>query len=286
MTAAALRESNERYWQAAQTWLLLLLQRHLDSSDVAAGTTVWRRRFARRQSVPAPSAEALHAARADLTASETADPAPLMMHLREKLRLDPIETDILMLCAAMEFNPRLASLCSRLRGGGSSQPWPTFSLVRILFGEPSWDVFAPHRPLRSWRLIEINQPGATLLSESPFRADEWVVTWLRGFDCVDERLSPFLTPIAGSDWTTLAESQQRVGQVTQDELLKNATVVDGIVVWPVVQLSGPDTSSKLALVRCVAHASGWSLYHLSSEFIPTQIADVETSSGSGTGNAA
>ncbi len=66
---------------------------------------------------------------------------------------------MLLLCAAMEFDTRTAWLCARAQRD-ATKPYPTFALALALFDDPAWDVLSPERPLRYWRLIEINQPGA------------------------------------------------------------------------------------------------------------------------------
>ena len=82
----------------------------------------------------------------------------------------------MLLCAAIELDTRIAGLCARAQQD-PNRTYPTFALVLALFDEPAWDVLSPERPLRYWRLIEINQPGAQPLTTSPLRAD---VRTLRG----------------------------------------------------------------------------------------------------------
>ena len=64
-----------------------------------------------------------------------------------------------------------------------------------LFDEPEWSALSPEGPLRHWRLIEINQPGAQPLTTSALRADERIVNFLKGLNYLDDRLSPSLSPL-------------------------------------------------------------------------------------------
>ena len=41
-----------------------------------------------------------------------------------------------------------------------------FALALALFDDPVWNALSPQNPLRYWRLVEINQPGATPLTAS------------------------------------------------------------------------------------------------------------------------
>ena len=54
---------------------------------------------------------------------------------------------------------------------------------------------SPERPLRYWRLIEINQPGAQPLVSAALRADERVVNYVKGLNYLDDRLMPLLLPV-------------------------------------------------------------------------------------------
>jgi len=114
--------------------------------------------------------------------------------LSDRLGLSPFERNVLFLCAAMELDTRIASLCARAQDDPQKN-FPTFALALALFDEPSWDALSPERPLRFWRLIEINQPGAQPLTASALRADERVVNYLKGLNYLDDRVSSFIAPV-------------------------------------------------------------------------------------------
>src|SRR6266853_2077144 len=115
-------------------------------------------------------------------------------HLTERLGLSPFEKNVLLLCAAMELDTRIAGLCARAQDD-PHKPYPTFALALALFDEPSWEALSPERPLRYWRIIEVNQAGGQALTTSALRADERIVSYLKGLNYLDDRLLPFLVPV-------------------------------------------------------------------------------------------
>ena len=108
----------------------------------------------------------------------------------------------------MELDTRIAPLCAHAQDD-QNRPYPTFALALVLFDEPRWDVLSPERPLRHWRLIEINQPAAQPLTTSPLRADERIVNYVKGLDYLDDRLSALLAPLElDEEQAELPPSQQ------------------------------------------------------------------------------
>ncbi len=154
--------------------------------------------------------------------------------------MSDFELETLLLCAAMELDTRIAGLCARAQGD-ANRPFPTFALALSLFDEPAWDVLSPERPLRHWRLIEINQPGVLPLVASTLRADERIVNYLKGLNYLDDRLAPLLVPfdaVPGDEGLPVSQ-QQAVDQA--------ATYIEhslGNGQPPVVQLLGMDPLSK------------------------------------------
>ena len=88
------------------------------------------------------------------TKPDTETPSALEL-LGDCLGLSPFERNVLFLCTAMELDTRIAGLCARAQGD-PLKPYPTFAAALALFEEASWDVLSPERPLRYWRLIEVN----------------------------------------------------------------------------------------------------------------------------------
>src|SRR5262249_54309915 len=149
-------------------------------------------------------------------------------------------------------------LCA-LAQGDAARCYPTFALAMSLFDEPAWDVLSPDRPLRFWRTIEINQPGAQPLTTSALRADEWVVNYLKGLLYIDDRLMPLVTPLAiveGSE--KLPPSQSLVVDQIVEQLRQFIPTQN----FPVVQLIGADSLTKRLVATHAANALGLHLYRL------------------------
>lgn len=199
-------------------------------------------------------------------------PPPALVLLARQLGLSDFERDTLLLCAAMELDTRIATLCAQAQGD-ANRAYPTFALALALFDDGSWDALSPFRPLRNYRLIEINQPGATPLTASPLRADERVTSYLKGLNFLDDRLSLLLTPVRWSDQVNaLAPSQLTVVQAIAERW--QSARADAPL--PVTQLLGADTLSKEAIAAAAAGSLGRSLYRIAARALPQQAAELES----------
>lgn len=200
----------------------------------------------------------------------SADPhyTPALMLLSQRLGLTDFERDTLLLCAAMELDTRIATLCARAQGE-TGRPYPTFALALALFDNPAWDVLSPERPLRYWRLIEIHQPGVQPLVTSAIKIDERIVNYLKGLNYLDDRLVPFMTPVASSS-EALPPSQARMADAIVARLEGAAQAP------PLVQLAGADGASKLAVLGQAAAQLGLTVYRLAADHVPLALADQDT----------
>lgn len=191
-----------------------------------------------------------------------------LMVLGNRFGLTAFERNVVLLCAAMELDTRIASLCARAQGD-SSRPYPTFALALALFDDPAWDVLSPERPLRSWRLIEINQPGAQPLTSSALRADERIVNYIKGLNYPDDRLTPLLSPLIGAANDIAPSQQQQADAIAAHVRASTYTL-------PVIHLLGTDSTSKRSVAAQAAHILGLSVYRLTADVLPTTWAELET----------
>src|SRR5262245_20689312 len=67
--------------------------------------------------------------------------------------LTPFERDLLLLCAGVEMDSELAARCAELH---AQKPFATFGLAISTLEDPHWSAFTPTRPLRRFRLLEVN----------------------------------------------------------------------------------------------------------------------------------
>jgi AAA+ superfamily predicted ATPase len=284
------QEQNGRYLSAGLEWLRLRIERHAAAEPVrlpsapAAARAEPRRRLFRSRGPEQPARIALppasptslddqleEAAQAVAAAEAAMAAPPALVSLAERLGLTRFERELLLLCAAMELDTRLATQCARVQG--PEHPYPTFALAFALFDDPSWDALSPERPLRYWRLLEITQPGAHPLTTSPLRADERIVNYVKGLNYVDDRLAPLLAPLEADDGeSALPRSQQAL----VDRILARLGTASAAVQAPVVNLLGGDSPSKQAVARRVASALGRQLVRLPVALLPDQVGELET----------
>ncbi|MCK6554659.1 ATP-binding protein [Candidatus Binatia bacterium] len=283
-------EANQRYLSASLAWLRLrLLRMAADPGQIgaarapAASRRGWWRRLLGLPPAQQPSstaslskaetvadAQIAAAAEAMNAAASTPEPPPALLIVGERLGLSRFERDVLLLCAAMDLDTRIAGLCARAQDD-PARSYPTFALALALFEDPAWDVLSPQRPLRYWRLVEINQPGAQPLTASALRADERIVNYIKGLNHLDDRLGPFLSPLQDAGEAGLPGSQQEhVKSVTARLRTASGSPL------PIIQLLGADGASNRQVATAAAAALGLQLYRLPVELLPAHLGELET----------
>jgi hypothetical protein len=216
--------------------------------------------------------DALPKAEAELAAASAITPPPAMLSLSELLGLSAFERDVMLLCAGMELDTGMASLCG-VAQGDAGRPYPTFALAMLLFDKPAWDALSPDHPLRYWRLIELRPSMNQPLTVSPIQGDERILNYIKGLNFLDDRLSGLLSIVEPESETgALAPSQQAMVDSIVDRL---KSVPKGEQL-PAIQLLGSDSESKLLLASQVTRALNISLYRVPSSLLPIQPAELET----------
>jgi hypothetical protein len=195
---------------------------------------------------------------------------PALNVLSRRLGLSDFERMTLLLCAAMELDTRVGALCARAQSH-SGRAYPTFALALSLFERPSWDVMSPERPLRRWRLIEIDQSGSEPLITSALKASERVVSYLKGLNYIDEQLSPLVRPLE-ADASPLPPSQAAVAE----SIASSLTRANGRGRLPLFQLVGPDSQSKALVAAQAASRVGLVPYRIGVDALPQNAQDHET----------
>src|SRR5262245_53196154 len=153
------QKTNDQYMSTALAWLRLRLLQRVEAPQGEAVTTGG----INRQPVPLaslsmPVSDGLDEANLDelrdaMIQLETAEPPPALIILSQRLGFTRFEQEILLLCAGMELDTRIAALCAQVHDR-PDRAFPTFALAMVLFDNPAWDALSPERPLRYWRLIE------------------------------------------------------------------------------------------------------------------------------------
>jgi len=223
---------------------------------------------------PQPSAKKVDVAQAAINMEEAGkvEPPPALIMLSQRLGLSRFEQDLLLLSAAMELDTRMEGLCSRAQDD-MARPYPTFALGLALFDNPSWDALSPHGPLRYWQLLEIHQAAAQPLTSSALRADERIVSFIKGLNYPDDRLSRILVPLRLSNGKAdLPPSQSAFVEEAVQYLGQGAERGR----FPAIQLLGWDGQSKRLVAGSAASRLGLHLYRLPAELLPTDVAELET----------
>lgn len=277
-------EINDKHLAATVTWIRLRLQRLSPLSlpakviDTERKCCNWFRRSAKmpiRNENPkntVPTDEEIEQAHQKMVKLEENDPPPALNLLGNYLGLSQFDRFVLALCAGLELDTRIPSLCAKAQDD-SNRPYPTFALAFALFDDPDWNALSPHAPLRYWRLLEINQPGAQPLTAAALRADERIVNYLKGLNYLDDRLTPLVDPIgeAFANGQLPPSQQQTVDNIVGR--LKGSNSRERI---PVIELLGHDSTSKRLIAGQVVQRLGLNLQAIDLKTLPTQTGDFET----------
>jgi hypothetical protein len=196
-------------------------------------------------------------------AGVAAEPAAALELLGDRLGLSRFERLVLMLAAATELDPSIAARCAEANGNPLAA-YPTLALALAVLPGATWDVVSPQRPLRYWRLIELDEPRAEALTATRIRIDERVVSFLKGLNVMDERLTPVVSAVAAELPLSLpATHEQAVAEIvtalTEEESGEHP---------PVIELVGVDPAVRRGLAAAAARRLGRELYEVTSERLP------------------
>jgi hypothetical protein len=287
-------ERNAHYLSRALTWLRLRLERLAQRDTVPVPAAQPKQeppqkhgflgRSAGEQTAPTPVTpvttgamldERIKQLETELAAAETAtNQPPALIALSQRLGLSRFEREILLLCVAMELDTRIAALCAHAQND-TNRPYPTFALALMLFDDPPWEALAPDRPLRYWHLIEINQPGALALTNSPLRADERIVNYVKGLNRLDDRIAALTKQLGlAKDVLDLPPSQQEVVQRVVHYWQQMAAMASTSS-FPYVQLVGSDEGSKELVALHTTSQLNRQLYRLPMHMFPVQGTDID-----------
>ena len=285
---------NEQHLAATLNWLRLKLQQLNPASQTQSeysqqkiteeAKSGWFKRKknqpqanAKQLPPPLPGANELDHVAKEIENLEKNDPPPALLILTQRLGLSRFDQQVLALCAAMELDTQIATLCAQAQDD-PNKPYPTFALAFALFDDPDWNALSPHSPLRHWRLLEINQPGVQPLTAAALGADERIVNYLKGLNYLDDRLTPLLDPVQLDtmdnkpiDEVLPHSQQQAVDNIT--ERIKHSNSKERM---PVIELLGHDAASKRLIAGRVAAELGLNLQTIDLKTLPSQTGDFET----------
>jgi len=125
------------------------------------------------------------------------DAPPAVDHLSELFGLSAFERDVLLLCAGVEMDSRLAARCGEALGH-PQRSRATFGLAMAVLNEPHWSALTPDRPLRRFRLVEVERGQG--LTSGPLSIDERVLHYLAGINTLAPQLQTVLRPSPSPEW--------------------------------------------------------------------------------------
>jgi ATP-dependent 26S proteasome regulatory subunit len=197
--------------------------------------------------------------------AEEISPPPALETLCKLFGLSPFERAILLMSAGMELDSKFASVCAEANGD-LHRDYPTFGLALGVLPGAHWTALAPDRPLRRWRLIEL-QTGSDL-TQSRLRIDERVLHFLAGVTHLDERLVGIVESVPAP--TDLVSSQLAIAERIAAVLRNPAGAA-----LPVIQLCGTDAAAKRAVAAAACAAARLNLHGLAAEVLPNDAREVE-----------
>jgi hypothetical protein len=174
--------------------------------------------------------------------------------------LSTFERDILLLCAGVEMDSRLASLCAAAQNN-LQRTYATFGLALTALAEPHWSALSPVRPLRRWRLVETAEESSP--ANARLRIDERVLHFLAGINYLDTRLQPLV--YRHSEPVAVADTHRQTGRTMLAALQARQTAVS------IVQLLGDDRDGQADVAADVAAELGLQLHILRAEDIPASV---------------
>ncbi len=185
------------------------------------------------------------------------DPPPAIDRLSGLLGLDGFEREVLLLCAGVEMDSELASLCGAAQGH-SHRGWATFGLAMATLNEPHWSALTPARPLRHFRLVEL-EPSQGLTSAA-LRIDERILHYLAGMNLLDSRFQHLVKAIPVPDW------------IAEEHELVVAQAVHAYETYsehsPILHLCGDDAMGQEDVAALAARGIGAQLFTLRVEDLP------------------
>jgi AAA+ superfamily predicted ATPase len=179
-------------------------------------------------------------------------------------KLSPFERDLLVLCAAVEFDAQFAGLCAQAQQH-EQKFYPTFSLALAIFPGGHWDALSPTSPLRKWRLLEVGV--ARTLATSPLRIDERILHYLVGVNYLDERLQGIvetLSPDFYVEQPLVFSHQELAAEIVTSWGQSYAEAGR----FPVLQLCGMEAASKQAIAAKACADLGLNLLVMSADALP------------------
>lgn len=202
--------------------------------------------------------QAVEQARSQMLAASAID------RVTQAFGLSVFERDLLLLCAGVEMDSALAERCAHAHND-AHRTYASLGLALATLDDPHWSALAPVRPLRRWRLIEVDQSNG--LAQGRLRIDERVLHYLAGVNYLDPRLQSLLRARAVPDLMAQSHRDLCVNVLTALE--------QRVEPAPAVMLVGDDPSGQADIAAQAAAVLGLALQVMRAEDVPQNPAELD-----------
>ena len=182
---------------------------------------------------------------------------PAIDRLAEIFELSGFERELLLLCAGVEMDSRLAAQCSEAQGN-PQRSQVTFGLAMSALSHPHWSALTVMGPLRRFRMIEVR--GEQNLTSASLRIDERILHYIAGINDLDSRLEPLLHFSPSPDWIS---DGHRLRALDAANVIENRAQCA-----PILHLCGDDPLGQQDTAALAAHALRRQLLVLRAESLP------------------
>jgi hypothetical protein len=181
-------------------------------------------------------------------------------------RLSPFERDVLVLCAGMELDSRIAGLCAEAQND-PLRTYPTWGLALAVLPDSHWSALTPDASLRRWKMIETGTGHALTLS--PLRLDERILHYLAGAPNRDERLAGLieLREMGHKPLASHACLAERIADCWEQTA--------GNTRLPAIQLCGDDPAGAGDIAAAACARLRLKLMRLAADALPTAPAELD-----------
>ena len=187
--------------------------------------------------------------------------------IKDRFKLSPFETDILLLCAGMELDRGWGLLCGQAQGSEHTH-YPTFSLALSALDNAHWDGITPNAPLRNWRLIQLKDNSNSLTTKE-IVIEEQILHYLLGSRHLNEKLRGLLELV--TDRGTLDSNLVSSHQEIVDNLVQVCSEYQDFFV---IHLYGSDIASKKSIAVAIVQKLQLNLYTISAEVLPNDTKEI------------
>lgn len=182
---------------------------------------------------------------------------PAIDRLVELFGLSEFERDVVLLCAGVEMDSRLAAQCAEAQEH-PQRGYVTFGLAMAILSEPHWSALTPARPLRHFHLLEVESSRS--LVSAPLRIDERILHFLAGMNLLDSRLESYVRVSLYPDW--IAEEHGSIAS-------EMAHAIESYAKYsPLVHLCGDDPQGHEDTAALTSYSVGRRLFVLPAEQLP------------------